>query len=1515
MVFLSFIMSIFIGIQDPIIQKFTIRIAGGYISSKTGADVRIGRLYISPDFTIQLDQFLVKDLKNNDILWVEELMVKPYMEDIVHGNIHVGRVELTNAHANLITYEGEDHMNFQFLIDAFASDKEKEKSDKTTTVMVDRILLKSLDFQLWDQNKDDPEKTANGLMDFSHLALTNINLDAEGLEIIGDSINATIHHLAVMDTSGFKLNYLESQVKFYNKGILLDNLRLGTRNSALLLDLHLLYPSMTAFGSFVDSVTIEALISPSVIQVSDLGPLSQILYKMTDPIELEGKMKGTVSSFKIDNLKFALGDYTHFDGTIALQPMNLNHGKQQLNIKKLNYSINDLAAFHVPTATGTLPIPSMLESLGNGTIKGYFSGSMEKFKADLDVTSEIGNVSALLSKSAMGTRYDIYEGNISAEQLNVGKLANVSKIVGSLDLAANVTARQDRNGGMDLDFDGNVTNVMLLGNNINDIALNGNLRNNCFNGKINIADDELNLDFDGRFDFSDPKSLGGDFNMDIASADLYKLNILKNDKTALLKANITANMNNINNFNEAEGTLTIKGLNYANSNGEIAMKQFDASIINDNLLQKRINLNCDFLDFEMAGKMDFTTIGTAFKQYLYSYVTFPQWTEDIETFEKSGKTADQDFIVVLNIKDPQPITQFLMPSIEIANNTSLNGSFTSRSKSLNLSLRSKYVHINSIKIDNINCRSISSTRWFMTNLGIDQILLRDSTEKDPTVFSLDKFNIGATLANDSIKTRIGWDDLGSDDHNKASINCSFVPSLTGGRLNISQANILLFDTTWVFNPANFVELDGNNIKISNLELISHQQSLKIDGMVPMTNSDTLEVSLNKFDLSSLDFLYKGWGLDLDGAISGNATVSGLKEDLTIFADLNIHRLGLDGQTYGDAAILSKWNNENKSIDLDFGLSERKHKIIALSGSFFPERKEDNLDFKLGITNLNLGILNPFLGSFAQRVQGSCQGDIDIKGSLNQPDIQGTVSIKDGGCKINFMNTFYTFNPTITLTQDRITLNDMILKDTLGNSAMVMGNIRHNHLKDMYLDIKMYPNNFLALATNANISPSFYGTAIANGIVTAQGPTNDLRLSIKAITRKGTSMTIPIGGNSSVKKHEFITFVTHEVEKTDEEEKTEVKVEKPAKSKPSNIDIALDLSVNKEAQIKIALPNGLGNMEANGNGNIKLDMATSNNSLSLIGEYIINSGSLSLNVQDIIKRNFSLEQGSSISWTGDPVNGDIDVTGVYQTKASITSLGLIDSTSMGTSNIKVECLVHLRNKLMNPDISFGLRLPNATEDLQQAVFYVIDTTNQSELLMQVISLLLFNSFNYGSSFNGVGLLTSQVNDFIQQFTHDIDININYKPGDDLSNEEMTVDLKKQLFNDRLSIETNFGVIIPTSTYASSSTNIIGDVNVDYKITKDGRLTAQAFNRSNYSTTYYQYTYYKMVPYTQGIGISYNRNFDNFKDLFKRRTNSMNLPNRPLMERPRTAPKQTPKPTPKPTQETNSNQNQGSDESKQ
>ena len=127
MVLISIIMSLFIAIQDPIFQKFTIRIAGGYLSSKTGTEIQIGSLNIDPKFTIHLEQVTIKDLKNNDLLKVESLKVKPLMEELIHGDVHIEKVELKDAEAHLITYEGEDHMNLQFLIDAFASDKKSDK--------------------------------------------------------------------------------------------------------------------------------------------------------------------------------------------------------------------------------------------------------------------------------------------------------------------------------------------------------------------------------------------------------------------------------------------------------------------------------------------------------------------------------------------------------------------------------------------------------------------------------------------------------------------------------------------------------------------------------------------------------------------------------------------------------------------------------------------------------------------------------------------------------------------------------------------------------------------------------------------------------------------------------------------------------------------------------------------------------------------------------------------------------------------------------------------------------------------------------------------------------------------------------------------------------------------------------------------------------------------------------------------------------------------------------------------
>ncbi|MCR5013509.1 MAG: translocation/assembly module TamB [Bacteroidales bacterium] len=1468
-------MSLFVAIQDPIIQNFAIRIAGGYISDKTGADVKIGRLYITPDFTIHLENLSLKDLKDNNLLKVEEMKVRPLMQEIINGDIIIDRVELNHAEANLITYEDEENLNLQFLIDLFASDKEKEKKDDPVTIQINKVLVDDLDFEFWNQNQDALKTTDEGQMNYAHIDVDDIHLDMDDVLIKGDDITASLNKLAAKEQSGFALNDMSAKVHVSSKGILLDDLLLETNNSKLDLDLHMLYPSYKAFTSFVDSVNFDSQIRNSEVLISDLGPFSKVLYDMPNRVTMQGVMTGPIQSFRLDQLKFQFGDVTKFDGSFSMEPINFFNGNHSIDIKKMEYSYDDLVNFHIPGPTGTIPLPDMLKPLGQGTITGDFKGSMEHFSADLFVTSEIGTVNADIDKYKNERDHDVYEGYVEAHNFNIGAIANASNTIGTINVETNVICRIDGDKDIDLDIEGNAYDAILLGNAVDEISMNGNLHKKQFNGKISIDDDELALDFKGRFDFSNPKALGGDFQADILSADLNKLNIIKDDPEASITASITADIASINNFNETEGKLVINDIVFEHNNEVFVMDELDARIVNDNLLQKRINVNCDYFDYEMAGKMDFATIVTAFKQYMNSYVKIPQWEDELAAFEESGKSSDQDFIIQLNLKNPKPITKMFMPSLSIAKDTYINGTFTSRSQLLNFTLRSKYVKINNIRLNNIQCRSQSSPRRSSTRLHLDEIILRDSTEQNPNAIGLDDFNIIATLRNDSIVTDIVWDDVELEDHNKASIQTSFVPLPSGGEFRITEANIVLNDTLWTVNPENLVKIDSSRIRLSNVELVSRDQSITVDGYVPNTVNDTLMASFNHFNIASLNFLLGD--VELAGRLYGRAQVSNLQEKPTLFANLDIRQLGINKETFGDAEIISYWDNENESVNLDVGLINDQHKAIDLTGAYYTKREKDNLDFTLKMDELNIAMLSPFTVGIVERIKGYGLGEVRLKGELDHPQINGSLKIKDGACKVNFLNTYYTFSPTILVNDSLITFSDMFMTDTLGHSAMVLGHIAHDHLKDFYLNLTMYPNNFLAMATTALNSPSYYGTAIASGIVEVRGPFDDINLQIKARTDSGTVMTIPIGGNSSVKTHDFIVFVDKKVKSDDDEEMAEEIVEK----RKALFNLVMDLDVDRDARIKIALPNNLGGMEAKGDGNIKLGIDP--NDLSLIGEYIISDGSLNLNIQDLIHRSFSLAPGSSISWTGDPVNGTINVTGVYQTKASLSSLGIGDSTNMSTNNVKVECLVRLKNQLLNPDISFGFRLPNATEDLQQAVFSVIDTTNQADVFAQTLYLLAFNSFNYGEGLDGFGLVSGELSELASKLgANDLNINVNYKPGTDISNQEMTVGLKKQWFDDRLTIETNFGVIIPNATYTNTNTSIVGDVNIDYRITKDGPFSIQGFNRSNYNTLYYQYSYYKMAPYTQGIGVSYNKSFDKFGDLFKKQT-SFNKPNRPLINR--------------------------------
>jgi hypothetical protein len=181
------------------------------------------------------------------------------------------------------------------------------------------------------------------------------------------------------------------------------------------------------------------------------------------------------------------------------------------------------------------------------------------------------------------------------------------------------------------------------------------------------------------------------------------------------------------------------------------------------------------------------------------------------------------------------------------------------------------------------------------------------------------------------------------------------------------------------------------------------------------------------------------------------------------------------------------------------------------------------------------------------------------------------------------------------------------------------------------------------------------------------------------------------------------------------------------------------------------------------------------------------------------------------------------------------------------------------------------MPNVEEDVKTIVYSAIDTTNANEMNEQMIYILVMNQFKpvTGSGFDqfdvsgtSLSLLTNQVSSWLSSVSKNVNVGVNYKPGYQNTGQEFDVALSTQLFNDRLLIDGLFGMSQNTSQTVQKASTIVGDINIEYILTKNRRYRLRAFNRTNSVDILNNNS-----QYTQGVGISWQRDFNNWLELFK------------------------------------------------
>jgi hypothetical protein len=411
--------------------------------------------------------------------------------------------------------------------------------------------------------------------------------------------------------------------------------------------------------------------------------------------------------------------------------------------------------------------------------------------------------------------------------------------------------------------------------------------------------------------------------------------------------------------------------------------------------------------------------------------------------------------------------------------------------------------------------------------------------------------------------------------------------------------------------------------------------------------------------------------------------------------------------------------------------------------------------------------------------------------------------------------------------------------------------------------------------------------------------------------KGTLENPVIGGNIKVNKETKFTVVLPQsdpsfadregiVEFVDEDNQylrqTAAMEKKLNQSELIGMDVSVDISIDKEAELTLIIDKGNGDYlnlkgEAQLTGGIDPSGKT-----TLTGKYEFSDGAYEMNF-NMIRRKFNIQKGSSIIWNGEPTMASLNITAIYKVEtAPIDLLGnqLGDKTQAekNTYKQKIPFETHLKmnGELLKPEITFDIVLPEGNYGVSSNIVDLSRTKLEqlrqepAEMNKQVFALLLLNRFigenPFASESGGTRaeslarqsvskILSQQLNDFAGelisgvQLEFDLESTEDYTTGTMENRTDLNVGVSKKLLDDRLKVTVGSSFAVEGQERANEqSTNIAGDVALDYQLTKDGRYMLRAYRKNEY-----QVAVEGQVIET-GIAFIITMSYNKFRELFHR-----------------------------------------------
>ncbi|MDP4224933.1 MAG: translocation/assembly module TamB domain-containing protein [Bacteroidota bacterium] len=1411
-----------------------------------------------------LRKVYVEDQKKDTLLFADGIKVRINGFHFRKKLINLGKTTFMNTTFNL-KVDSSGRTNLQFILDKLKS-KKPAKPKPSWSVTCKNFEMTGSRFTLHSA-KATPKSYG---IDFSNLALNDLNIKINNYHKDDGTFIFNVKQIQFKDRSGFNLLKFKGRASINNKKIQIDDLEIKTPETYILASLYKM--SFNGFKDFKNNgiltkVRFNANFDHSRVSFHDISYFARTLKEIHSVVALNGHVKGSISDLKGTGMEFRFGQKTKIEGDFSLYGLPvIDETFFYLNFKNLITCTSDIEAIDLPTLQPHhIELSPEVKKLGTITYKGKFSGFYNDFVAYGNFSSDLGKVSSDLWIKPIKRRLFQFSGMIKTTDFDLGQLANDPEHIGKVTMNINVDG-QSKNKDIEGKLKGLVSDIQINKYNYKNINIAGNLLHKTFTGSVAVEDPYIKLALSGKFNFSS-KTPDFNFSADLQRANLHRLNLDRIDTTSNLSFLMNGNFKGLD-LDDLNGNIEVTNasLHRFNQNAKVDRIVVSASKING---KNKINLKSDLIDGELKGHYHFKTLALSFKKMMTKFIP------SLNNGQKLAEDSLNNFSFSFLLKKTLPLSQTLLPSVFLSDNSSISGEYRPSAHHILLNGSSPMLSVKGTEFDNFNIRSTSA------DSTISVFWNCKSASVNKKKISLKNFSMKTMAVKDDVNLDINWDNQDSLKNNgniQAIAHFSRHSNWKSPVVNllIQPSKFYINDSLWYLNKTS-VEFENSFIGINNLLAHRQNQYIRLDGIISQNEKDTLNLDISHIDLSGFAHLLNIKGLKTNGILNGSVNLINLYRTPIFVANLRIDSLAINNTQIGTTNLAALWNNQKNNIDIQ-GISKRGNlKTLDISGYYVPGTKEINLDARLD--KIRLSFIQPYLYKTISDINGLLTGEVTLTGNFPHPLLNGDVNAQKASFLINYLKTRYNFTNTISISNNNFVVKDLNLYDENGNKAVANGTITNRYFADFDFDLNINAKNFMFFNTTEKDNNTFYGKTFASGIVSLEGNIKNLAINVTARTDEHSEINIPLSSSSDITENRFITFKS---------KKTDTVSVAPAANQyqvdMTGIKLNFDLDIRPNTQVKLIFDSKIGDIIwGNGNGNIKLDIDT-HGKFNMFGEYVIEKGNYLFTLGNIINKKFDLESGGTIIWNGRPTDATVNLKAVYKLNASLYEL-LVDAGEDYKKRIPIECQLSLNDKLMNPALKFDILMPTVSQETRTLVKNAINT--DEEMSRQFMSLLVVNTFlpdpnkvqvNSGTSETssyltkaGLGVtsfefLTNQLSHWLSQMSKDVDIGLNYRPGDQITSEQMGVALSTQLLNDRISINGNFGVG-GNNKLATKTNNIAGDFDIDFKLNKNGKLKLKGFNRTN------DQFIYEVSPYTQGVGITYREEFKSWDDLMNRYWNKI------------------------------------------